>query len=254
MGIIKPSNTSVENFKGLHLYHAGFSNCAMRVRLTLAEKQLHWTSHLLDLLKGENYSKDYIGVNPNGLVPSLIDNGTVIIESADIIDYLDMNYSAYSLRPTNEQDLLDMYYWMNLASDNHFSIKTFMYTNAKGGKQLMRSPEQMAQYRENQTFNKALLAFHERYNSNEGFTQIDIDKATNVLNDCFTRINTRLKQHKFLAGEAFSLADIAWIPQLVILKIADYPFHQFTHLENWKNEIINRPSFKTAILDWLPQK
>ncbi len=49
MGIIKPTNKSVESFKGLHLYHAGFSNCSMRVRIALEEKKLAWTNHLVDL-------------------------------------------------------------------------------------------------------------------------------------------------------------------------------------------------------------
>ncbi|MFT0771812.1 glutathione S-transferase N-terminal domain-containing protein [Psychrobacter aquimaris] len=46
MPMITPTNKSVTKFEGLHLYHAPFSNCAMRVRIALAEKQLEWTSHL----------------------------------------------------------------------------------------------------------------------------------------------------------------------------------------------------------------
>ena len=44
---------SVEKVKGIHLYHGGISNCSMRVRMTLIEKGLDWTSHhflLEDLL------------------------------------------------------------------------------------------------------------------------------------------------------------------------------------------------------------
>ena len=62
MGIIKPTNKSVESFKGLHLYHANMSNCAMRVRIALEEKGLNWTSHLLDLMKGENLTDEYFGI------------------------------------------------------------------------------------------------------------------------------------------------------------------------------------------------
>ncbi|GAM59303.1 hypothetical protein JCM19231_1466 [Vibrio ishigakensis] len=40
MGIINPTNKTVLDLKGLHLYHTGFSNCAMRVRLALEEKDL----------------------------------------------------------------------------------------------------------------------------------------------------------------------------------------------------------------------
>ena len=35
MGIVTPTNKKVLEYRGLHLYHAGMSNCAMRVRITL---------------------------------------------------------------------------------------------------------------------------------------------------------------------------------------------------------------------------
>jgi glutathione S-transferase/GST-like protein len=252
MGVIVPTNTEVESFKGLHLYHTGFSNCAMRVRIALEEKGLEWTSHPINLLKGENLTKEYFGINPNGVVPTLVDNGVVIIESTDIIDYLDKKYSPGSLRPKSEKDEKLMYEWMYLASNNHLFIKTYMYGNVKGGPDLKKSAEQMDDYRQKQTFNSALLAFHERFNSNEGFTKEDLDKAATVIDDCFERLNSRLLNNDWLAGKNFSLADIAWIPQLVILKAANYPFENYPNLEEWKNSIVQRPSFKKGVLAWLP--
>ena len=92
MTIMVPTNKSVRFLKGIHLHHGNISNCSMRVRMTLIEKGLQWTSHHLDLKKKENISEEYFGINPNGLVPTLIDNGVVHIESNDIIDYLDKTY------------------------------------------------------------------------------------------------------------------------------------------------------------------
>ena len=40
--IVTPTNKSVTELKGLHLYHADMSNCSMRVRMTLTEKNLPW--------------------------------------------------------------------------------------------------------------------------------------------------------------------------------------------------------------------
>ena len=40
----------------LELYHRGSSACAAKVRFALAEKQLDWVGHYLDLLKGEQFS------------------------------------------------------------------------------------------------------------------------------------------------------------------------------------------------------
>ena len=253
MGIIKPTNTSVKSFKGLHLYHADFSNCSMRVRIALEEKKRDWTSHNVDLVKGENLTKEYFGINPNGVVPTLVDDGVVIIESTDIIDYLDKKFTPGSLRPESEKDLQLMYDWMHLASDNHLSIKTYMYGNVKNGPNLKRTAEQMADYRQKQTFNTALLEFHERFNSNEGFTKKDLDNATAVVDGCFRRMNERLADNDWLAGESFSLADITWIPQLVVLKVANYPFENYPNLEKWKNAIIKRPSFKQGVMAWLPK-
>ena len=252
MGIIKPTNTSVESFKGLHLYHTGFSNCSMRVRIALEEKNLEWTSHFLDLVKGENLTEEYFGINLSGVVPTLVDDGVVIIESTDIIDYLDKKYTPGSLRPEIEKDQQLMYDWMNLASDNHLSIKTYMYGNVKGGPNLKRTGEQMADYRKKQTFNAALLEFHERFNSSEGFTKEDLDNAAVVIDNCFGKMDKRLQDNLWLAGESFSLADIAWIPQLVILKAAHYPFENYENLEKWKNTIISRPGFKQGVMAWLP--
>lgn len=253
MGIIKPTNTSVESFKGLHLYHAGFSNCSMRVRIALEEKKLAWTSHLVDLLKGENITKEYFGINPNGVVPTLVDDGVVIIDSADIIDYLDKKFTPGSLRPEAENDQQLMYDWMYLARDNHLSIKTYMYGNVKNGPKIKKTSEQMADYRQKQTFDTALLEFHERFNSNEGFTKEDLDNATAVLDDCFRKMDERLKDNDWLAGDSFSLADITWIPQLVVLKVANYPFENYANLDNWKNAIIQRPSFKQGVMAWWPK-
>ncbi|MGV2989876.1 glutathione S-transferase family protein [Vibrio sp. E150_011] len=252
MGIIKPTNTTVEQLKGLHVYHTGFSNCAMRVRIALEEKGLPWTSHLIDLQKGEQLTPEYIGINPNAVVPTLIDDGVVIIDSSDIIDYLDSNYIPNSLRPESETEQKEMYEWMYLARDNHLSIKTYMYSHLGASGAMKRSDSTMAEYRKNQTFDMALLEFHERFNSHEGFTEKDIADATSIIDDCFRKMDARLKTHDWLAGDSFSLADIAWIPQLIVLNAAKFPFENYQNLDNWKNAIMKRPSFKRAVLDWLP--
>ncbi|MCW8328478.1 glutathione S-transferase family protein [Photobacterium sp. SDRW27] len=253
MGIIKPTNKSVESFKGLHLYHTGFSNCAMRVRIALEEKELEWSSHLVDILKGENLTKVYMGINPNAVVPTLVNDGVVVIDSADIIDYLDKQFSPGSLRPVSAEDEQVMYDWMYLARNNHLSIKTYMYGNVDFLQNMKKTSEEMDEYRKNQSFDSALLEFHERFNSNEGFTKTELDKATAVIDNCFKHMDERLKDNDWLAGDGFSLADIAWIPQLVILKVAKYPFENYPNLEKWKNAIIQRPSFKQGVLAWLPE-
>ena len=61
------------------LYNAPQSTCSQRVRFTLHEKNLAFFEHKLDLFSGDQLRPEYLKINPNGVVPSLVHNGNVII-------------------------------------------------------------------------------------------------------------------------------------------------------------------------------
>src|SRR5229473_4865611 len=73
----------------LVLYNAPQSTCSQRVRFTLHEKNLVFSELKLDLFSGDQLRPEYLKINPNGVVPSLVHDGRVIIDSAVIIEYLD---------------------------------------------------------------------------------------------------------------------------------------------------------------------
>ncbi len=85
----------------LELYHNDMSTCAQKVRLTLAEKGLEWQGHHMDLRAGDTRTPEYIKMNPGAVVPTLIDNGTIICESTVIMEYLDDAYPDIGVRPTD---------------------------------------------------------------------------------------------------------------------------------------------------------
>ena len=60
----------------LALYHAWVSSASRRVRFVLEEKEIPYQSILVDLLAFEQHSPEYVAVNPNGLVPTLVHHGT----------------------------------------------------------------------------------------------------------------------------------------------------------------------------------
>ena len=128
MAVIDTKIKAVKAFEGLHLYHGNISNCSMRVRMTLEEKDLDWVSHHIDLKKKENITDEYFGINPNGLVPTLIHDGVIHIESNDIIDYLDKTFPEPPLRSTqNEAEMLE---WLKLSASLHVPG----FTESKGVK------------------------------------------------------------------------------------------------------------------------
>lgn len=79
----------VKGWRGLHVFHFEGSLCSRKCRVFLAEKGLPWESHLVNLAKGEQQTDWYLGINPRGLVPALVHDGKVHIESNDIMLYLD---------------------------------------------------------------------------------------------------------------------------------------------------------------------
>jgi maleylacetoacetate isomerase len=75
------------------LYTFFRSSTSYRVRIALSVKGLDWTPRFVSLPKMEQRSEAYLGVNPQGLVPALIEeDGTVLTQSLAILEYLDEVY------------------------------------------------------------------------------------------------------------------------------------------------------------------
>ncbi|MGB5996756.1 MAG: glutathione S-transferase family protein [Marinomonas sp.] len=249
MGIITPTNKAVLEHKGLHLYHAGISNCSMRVRMTLEEKKLAWTSHHFDLTKKEHITPEYFGINPNGVVPTLVHDGVVIIESDDIIDYLDKTFPETPLHPKSAEDKEHMYWWMKSAVNIHVSaVKTYIYFHRMQGK--MKQSEELKQRYEALQKNQQLVAFHEM--SSRGFSTEEAAMAKEVLDSFFQQADDILQHRDWLVGNQFTLADITWVPLHFTLVGSNYDFSRFPAVQAWAEKLQQRESFKKGVLQWCP--
>ena len=108
--------------KGIHLYHFFLSNCAQRVSLALAEKDLAFTPHSVNLLARANTKDDYFKINPAGLVPALVRDGVVITESIDILRYLEDRFPEPPLYPSDATARREVDGWMDEATNNHIGV------------------------------------------------------------------------------------------------------------------------------------
>ncbi|MCY3874734.1 MAG: glutathione S-transferase family protein [Rhodobacteraceae bacterium] len=249
MAIIVPTNRSVETLEGIHLYHGHISNCSMRVRMTLIEKRLPWTSHHLDLKKKENISDEYFGINPNGLVPTLIDDGVVHIESNDIIDYLDMTYPEPSLRAVDDED--EMLEWLRLAASIHVpAVKPYVYATMIQ-KKVKKTAEEQQKYDELQK-NEELKKFHAKHAGSSAFGEDDIARAEGILDECFAKLENALECRDWIMGDQFTLADISWIPLHFVLIGCGYPFERYANISRWAAALRDKESYQEGILKWCP--
>ena len=96
----------------LTLYHHGPSTCSQKVRLILELKKLPYESKEVNLLAGEQHDPEYVKLNPNHVVPTLVTNNGVLIESNLILEYLDDAYPEIPARPSSPEDIHKVRLWM----------------------------------------------------------------------------------------------------------------------------------------------
>jgi len=137
----------VTTWKGLHLLNFSDSSCSQKTRIALNLKKIKWTSHSINLGLQENYSPWFLGINPRGLVPVLVHDGEVHIESNDILHYLDDTFTARQLIPKEQRAYIDKYL---LIEDNlHMDLRTLSMRFLVPKVLAKKSSKKIATYQEN---------------------------------------------------------------------------------------------------------
>lgn len=72
----------------MKLYMHPVSNTSRPVLLLIAEHNLPIEQEVVDLMTGAHHQEPYVSLNPNRLVPTLVDDDFVLTESSTIIKYL----------------------------------------------------------------------------------------------------------------------------------------------------------------------
>lgn len=83
------------------LYHYWRSSCSWRVRWALEYKNIPFTTKDVNLLKSEHKSKEYLKLNPIGVVPTLKVGEQTLVESYAILEWLEKAHPNPSLLPDN---------------------------------------------------------------------------------------------------------------------------------------------------------
>jgi glutathione S-transferase len=251
MGLYESSHPAVKTMRGLHLYHFTLSNCSQRVRIALEEKGLPWTSHHLDLPSGEHATEDYQSINPNGVVPTLVHDGQVVIESNDILLYLEEHFPAPPLRPDDAEGRRAMQAHIDAASAIQPAIKALSHAL------LFRpfrkvGPQDLAFYEAHHR-DKELVAFLRDYADDGPAWRARVEAAHAAMREALTRLEEALGRASWLSGERFGLADISWVVNGHRLEQARYDSTPWPRLRAWLARAKARPPFERAVLSWRPE-
>ena len=95
----------------MQLYSYFRSSAAYRVRIALALKGIDYQYLPIHLTKGEQRADGYRTVNPQGLVPALVDGGNTFTQSLAIIEYLNERYPDAPLLPPTPAERAPSMLW-----------------------------------------------------------------------------------------------------------------------------------------------
>ncbi len=88
----------------MKLYDYFRSSAAFRARIALNLKGLAYDQVSVHLRRKEQQAPSYLAVNPQGLIPALVDDGEVLTQSLAIIEYLDETHPAPPFLPGHPVD------------------------------------------------------------------------------------------------------------------------------------------------------
>lgn len=202
----------------MKLYYNPLSPNVRRVRLTAAVLGIELEEKLLDFSKGEHKSPEYLALNPNGAVPTLVDGDFVLTESRSIMQYLASKKPESGLLPKDEAGRADVTRWQ-FWDASHFSPQL------------------------------GALAFEKMLKGMMGLGEPDAGKVQDALNN-FRRfaavLEKRLEGKEYVVGNALTIADLTLASSLMYAQQTDVPLGEFPNLKAWRARITELDGWKKS--------
>lgn len=232
----------------LTLYNAPHSTCSQKVRICLAEKGLPFEDIRLDLGKGREHLKpEYLKLNPNGVVPTLVDDGTPIVDSSVICEYLDEKYPAVSLTPEDPVGRARMRAWMRYLEEvPTAAVRVPSFNMAFLPRFEHLSP---AQFEAEEAGPRPIRRHFYRRMGQGGFAKADVEASLDQIAATCARMDAALGKGPWLLGSFYSLADVIVAP--LIDRMADLGFsglwtEKYPRATDWYARMKARPAFQKA--------
>lgn len=196
----------------IDLYTAPTPN-GQKVAIMLEETGIAYTAHTIDLNKGEQKKPEFLKINPNGKIPVIVDadTGVTLSESGAILVYLAETSGKFL--PEDHTSRFAALQWV------------FFQMSAIGPML-------------GQLWHFIDLEPQIHYSTRRYRTE-----AARILK----LVDTRLAESKYLAGDDYSIADIATWPWLRNVPALEFDTERYPNLQRWLAEITARPAVKRGM-------
>ena len=243
------------------LYHHGSSVCAAKVRFAMAEKNLEWDGVYIDILKGEQFTDDYLKLNPKGVVPTLVHDDLVIPDSTVIIEYLDQLFPDISVHPRDAWGRAMARYWTKavdedlhpacgavtfVCSHRHTVLKNL---GEEGTEEFLESTPSMSVTSDWKSRKDSFVRY--------GFDAPGAKESVLLYDKYLHKMEDALSSGSdWLVGDEFSVADISLAPyvnRLAMMSMSGmWTGGRLPLVEAWFDKISSLPNFRDALIEWIP--
>ena len=239
----------------LTLYTFHNSICTQNVFITLAEKDLPYDEHLINLFAAEQFDPAYLKLNPKGVVPTLVHDGRAIPESSLICEYIDEMWpdagSGGPLIPDDPFLKSRMRQFSKLVDEAIFEATRELSFSAMFREKMKAMP---AEQRERRFANVGDPNKRARFMSTYelGVDSPYVFQAIGNWEKAFKALDASLTEFggPWLLGDMFTLADVNMIPYLwriEYLNLIDIWLDDRPEVAEWWERAKARPSAQDCI-------
>ena len=232
----------------IELYNFPASTCSLKVRITLCEKALNWIDHKLSPGGTDHLTPEYLKLNPNGVVPTLIHDGYPVADSSVIIEYLDEVFPEKKLTPNDAKERARMRWWLRYFEEKPTSAvryPTFQKVLIKNFNSMTE-----AEFREAANMRPLKTNFYKSM-GRDGFSDSEIKNAINDIRQTVERINTEISDGggPWILGQFYSLADICVGPLIDRMEDLGYGYlwtDDLPEMTEWFKNLKARIAYEKA--------
>ena len=231
-------------------YHAEPVANSLKSMIPLKEKGLDFESIYVDLHKFEQHQPWFIAINPEGQVPVLDHDGTIVTHTTVINEYLEDAFpDSPPLRPNTPAGNARMRYW-NKFIDEH----VMNFVSMHGWHRMVGV---IARGIDTGDFAKLVerIPLHEQREkwktARSGFSEADLANATRKIEVAVDKVEAQLGESEWLAGDTYTLADINFYAHCGMMVERMFPdlaiATRAPRLVAWRDRMTARPGVAASL-------
>ena len=232
----------------LKLYHWEPNANSGKPMLALAEKGVEYESHYIDLLKFDQHQPEYLKINPDGTIPTMVHGDLVLTESTPMMEYVDEAFPGPPLRPKDPKERWRMRWWMRFF-DSYFapSLSMIGWSIFVGPAVRKRDPKELEAAIQRIPLEARRIAWRKAM-FNE-FSEAELAESRRRVLFCVGVLEQHLARQPYIAGQTYTLgaANCFNLGYALPLSPPDHCSDAKTpHIMEWLRKIYERPATKAT--------